>query len=130
MLCARKGVSMPKQRYERRELTHDWSQIRPLLKDPTQIQYEILRPIVLFGVSPQERAVETRISKSSLYSKANLFDQIGMASLLPPVPPPEIPKQDKRALPPPVMRLSITQAFNVAHEAVKTKQPCRNRVRP
>ncbi len=38
---------MPKQRYERREPTHEWSQIRPLLKDPTQIHYEILRPIVL-----------------------------------------------------------------------------------
>jgi putative transposase len=101
---------MPKQRYERREPTHDWSQIRPLLKDPTQIQYEMLRPIVLFGVSPQERAAETGISKSSLYSKANLFDQAGMASLLPPVPPPEIPKQDKRALPP-----SVRQAIVNAH---------------
>src|SRR5437660_4213835 len=98
---------MPKQRYERREPTHDWSQIRPLLKDPTQIQYEILRPIVLFGVSPKERAAETGVSKSSLYTKANLFDQAGMASLLPPVPPPEIPKEDKRALPPPVRQAIV-----------------------
>src|SRR5215471_5201429 len=56
---AREGVSMPKQRYESREPAYEWSQIRPLLKDPTQIHYEILRPIVLFGVSPQERSVET-----------------------------------------------------------------------
>ncbi|MBA2679588.1 MAG: helix-turn-helix domain-containing protein [Ktedonobacteraceae bacterium] len=98
---------MPKQRYERREPTHDWSQIRPLLKDPIQIQYEILRPIVLFGISPQERAAETGISKSSLYAKANLFDQAGMASLLPPIPPPEIPKQDKRTLPPPIRQAII-----------------------
>jgi len=100
---------MPKQRYERRELTHEWSQIRPLLKDPTQIQYEILRPIVLFGVSPKERAAETGVSKSSLYTRANLFDQAGMASLLPPAPPPEISKQDKRTLPPP-MRQAIVDA--------------------
>jgi hypothetical protein len=97
---------MPKQRYERREPTNEWSQIRPLLKDPTQIQYEILRPIVLFGVSPKERSVETGVSKTTLYAKANLFDQAGMASLLPPTPPPEIPKQDKRTLPPP-MRQAI-----------------------
>jgi len=84
-------------------------EIRPLLKDPTQIQYEILRPIVLLGVSPQERAAETGVSKSSLYAKANLFDQAGMASLLPPVPPKEIPKQDKRTLPPP-MRQAIVDA--------------------
>src|SRR5215471_4510392 len=37
---------------------------------------------------------------SSIYDKANLFDQAGMASLLPPAPPPESPKQDKRSLPP------------------------------
>jgi hypothetical protein len=101
---------MPKQRYERRVPTHEWSQIRPLLKDPTQIQYEILRPIVLFGTSPQERAAETGISKSSLYAKANLFDQGGMASLLSPVPPPEIPRQDKRTLPP-----SVRQAIVDSH---------------
>jgi putative transposase len=101
---------MPKQRYERREPTHEWSQIRPLLKDPMQIQYEILRPIVLFGVSPQERAVETGVSKTTLYSKANLFDQAGMASLLPPAPKPSIPKQDKRTLPPP-MRQAIVDAY-------------------
>jgi hypothetical protein len=53
---------MPKQRYERREPTHEWAQIRPLLKDPTQIQYEILRPIVLFGVSPKERKVPPHLS--------------------------------------------------------------------
>ena len=105
----REGMSMPNQRYERREPTHEWSQIRPLLEDPTQIQYEILRPIVLFGVSPKERAEETGISKSSLSAKANLFDQAGMASLLPPVSPPDIPKQDKRTLPPP-MRQAIVDA--------------------
>ncbi len=100
---------MPKQRYERREPTHEWSQIRPLLKDPVQIHYEILRAIVLFGVSPKERSAETGVSKTTLYAKANLFDQAGMASLLPPTPPPEIPKQDKRTLPPP-MRQAIVDA--------------------
>jgi Integrase core domain/Homeodomain-like domain len=100
---------MPKQRYEHREPTHEWSQIRPLLKDPTQIQYEILRPIVLFGMSPKERSLKTGVSKTTLYAKANLFDQAGMASLLPPAPPPEIPKQDKRTLPPP-MRQAIVDA--------------------
>lgn len=93
---------MPRQRDERREPTDEWSDIRPLLKDPTQIEYEILRPIVLFGASPKERAGQTGVSKSTLYAKANLFDQAGMASLLPPVPPPAIPKQDKRTLPPAV----------------------------
>jgi hypothetical protein len=28
---------MPKRRYEHREPTHDWREIRPLLKEETQI---------------------------------------------------------------------------------------------
>src|SRR6266699_3241486 len=67
---------MPKKRYERRELSHNWEDIRPLLKDSAQITYEVIRPVVLFRVSPKERAEETGISKSSIYYKANLFDQL------------------------------------------------------
>lgn len=91
---------MPKRRYEQREPTHNWQQIQSLLKDPAQIQYEILRPVVLWGQTPKERAAETGMSARTIYYKANLFDQAGMASLLTAAPPPEIPKQDKRSLPP------------------------------
>lgn len=55
---------------------------------------------ILGWETPKERAAETGMPMSSIYYKANLFDQAGMASLLPPAPPPEIPKQDKRSLPP------------------------------
>ena len=40
---------MPKRRYERREPTHDWQEIRPLLKDGAQISYEFLRPVPPVG---------------------------------------------------------------------------------
>lgn len=70
-------------KYERCELSHNWDEIRPLLKDSAQITYETIRPILLFGVSPKERAEETGMSKSSIYYKANLFDVSGMVSLLP-----------------------------------------------
>jgi len=36
-----------------------WQQIRPLLKDPAQITYEIIRPVILWGETPKERAAET-----------------------------------------------------------------------
>jgi len=98
---------MPKQRYSRRELTHSWEEIRPLLKDSAQITYEIIRPVVLFGVSPKERSEETGMSKSAIYYKANLFDASGMASLLPPTPPPDLPKQDRRTLPPPIRQAIV-----------------------
>ncbi len=93
---------MPKRRYERREPTDDWQQLRPLLKDPTQIQYEIIRPVVLWGETPKERAAETGMPMRTIYYRANLFDASGMASLLPAEPPPPVPKQDKRALSPPI----------------------------
>jgi hypothetical protein len=57
---------MPNKRYERRELTHKWEDIRPLLKDSAHVTYEIIRPVVLFGVSPKECAEETGVSKSSI----------------------------------------------------------------
>lgn len=39
---------MLKRRYERREPTHDWQQIKPLLKDTAQFNYEVIRPVVLW----------------------------------------------------------------------------------
>jgi transposase InsO family protein len=98
---------MPKQRYQRREPTHDWQQIRPLLKDPAQITYEIIRPVILWGVTPKERAAETGMSQRTIYYKSNLFDQAGMASLMPPEPPPPVPKLDKRTLPPPMRQMIV-----------------------
>ncbi len=93
---------MPTRRYAQQEPTHDWQQIRPLLKDAAQITYEIIRPVVLFGVPVSERAEETGISRRTIYVKANLFDQAGMASLVPPDPIPPVARLDKRTLPPPI----------------------------
>ena len=87
---------MPKRRYERREPTHEWSQIRPLLKDSAQIKYELICPVILWVVNVKERAAETGEPRSTIYHQANLFDQAGMASLLPPEPPPLVPKLDKK----------------------------------
>ena len=72
---------MPKRRYERREPTHNWQQIKPLLKDTAQFNYEVIRPVVLWGQTPKERGVETGVSPRTIYYRANLFDQAGMASL-------------------------------------------------
>jgi hypothetical protein len=79
---------MPKRKYEHREPTHEWSQIRPLLKDSAQIKYELVRPVILWGVNANERVAETGEPRSTIYYQAKLFDKAGMASLLPPEPPP------------------------------------------
>lgn len=91
---------MPKRRYERREPTHEWQQIRPLLKDTAQLNYEVVRSVILGWQTPKERGMEAGVSPRTIYYRANLFDQAGMASLLSPEPPPSVPKVDKRQLPP------------------------------
>src|SRR2546421_6805872 len=98
---------MPKQRFERHEPSDDWHQLRPLLKDPTQLTYEIIRPVVLGWETPKERAAETGMPQRTIYYKANLFDQVGMASLLSSEPPAVVPKIDKRSLPPPMRQVIV-----------------------
>ena len=74
---------MPKRRYERREPTHEWSQIRPHLKDTAQIKYELIRPVILWGVSVKERAAVTGEPRSTIYYQANLFDVAGTGKSTP-----------------------------------------------
>ncbi len=69
-------------------------------QDTAQINYEVIRPVILWGVTPKERGAETGVSPRAIYYRANLFDQAGMASLLPTEPPLPVPKLDKRSLPP------------------------------
>src|SRR5215471_1384775 len=45
--CCPERRAMPKRRYEHREPSHEWSHIRPLLKDAAQIRYELIRPVIL-----------------------------------------------------------------------------------
>jgi putative transposase len=77
--------------------TDDWRQIELLARAPGQRTYELIRPVVLFGQSPAERAAETGTAVRSVYRQAARFDQLGLAGL---VPPPRIEKH--RTLPPQV----------------------------
>jgi hypothetical protein len=50
---------MPRTRRQRLEPTDDWQQLQVLSRFPEQLTYELLRPVVLFGHSPAERARST-----------------------------------------------------------------------
>jgi hypothetical protein len=39
--------------------TNEWQQLELRFTNPTQRTYELIRPVVLFGQSPRERAQET-----------------------------------------------------------------------
>ena len=74
--------------------TEDWRQIALLARAPGQRPSEVMRPVVRFGQSAAARAAETGAAERTLDRQAARFDQLGMASL---VPPPKVAKH--RVLP-------------------------------
>lgn len=68
---------------QRVEHTEDWDQLQPHLRWDEQRKYELLRPIVVFGDSPAERARQTGVAERTLYRNADRFDDEGMPSLFP-----------------------------------------------
>lgn len=86
------------------EPTDDWHQIALLLREPGQRTYELIRPVVLFGQSPAERAAETGLSARTVVRQAARFEQLGMASFVAP------PRGEKHRLLPPEVRQAILDA--------------------
>jgi putative transposase len=94
---------MPRVRRLRRSPTDDWLQLRLIVASPEQETYELLRPIVLFGQTPSERARETGVPARTLRRKAAAFDERGMRSLFDQPPP----ARDQRRLPPEIRQAII-----------------------
>jgi transposase len=84
--------------------TDDWRPIALLVRAPGQQTYELIRPVVLFGQSPAERAAATGAPARTLYRQVARFEQLGMASLVPP------PKIEKHRTLPPEVRQAILDA--------------------
>ena len=68
---------------QRVEHTEEWTLIEPLLPWHEQREYELLRPIVVFGDTPAERAGQTGAAERTLHEKARRFDEEGVPSLFP-----------------------------------------------
>ncbi len=70
---------MVMRRRERVEPTEEWDQLELLLRWPERREYELLRPVVVFGGSIAERARETGVvSERTLRRNADHFDEYGM----------------------------------------------------
>ena len=54
---------MPARKRKRSARTHDWQEIQQLPLWEEQKQYELLRPVVLFGETAASRAKETGVSE-------------------------------------------------------------------
>jgi putative transposase len=91
------------RRRRRAEPTDDWGQLELLCGWPEQRDYELIRPMVLFGSPASERAKETgAASERSLQRRAARFEAEGMESLF----GSEAAKKRKR-LPPSVRHLIV-----------------------
>lgn len=71
-----------KRRNRRRvEPTDEWEALAPLFLWPEQENYEVIRPLVLFGSPASERAEQTGVSERTLYRRTSRFEDEGMESL-------------------------------------------------
>src|SRR5215210_1468732 len=94
--------AMPSRQHPQVEPTEDWSQLRLHFTWAEQCSYELIRPVVLFGRSPAERAQETGAAARTIYRKVHRFDRLGMAGLFA-----EESSRDPRALPPTIRRAIV-----------------------
>lgn len=80
---------MGKPKRQLQQPTEHWEQLELLFTSPQQRQYELIRPVVLFGQPAAERARETNHPQRTVSRHAKLFLEHGMASLfaVPPAPP-------------------------------------------
>src|SRR3954451_17373050 len=61
------------------EPTDDWGQLQFQLDWLEQQRYELIRPVVVFGSAPVERAEQTGVSARTIYRRVDRFDQLGIA---------------------------------------------------
>lgn len=66
--------------------THNWQQLELLCDTSGQRLYEAIRPVLLFGQSPAERATETATHLRSLQRYLTGFEAMGLAGLEPAAP--------------------------------------------
>ena len=84
------------------EPTDDWQQLQLLTQFPEQLTYELLRPVVLFGLSPAERARQTGAPQRTLYRQVARFEAEGMRSLFAPS------REQRRHLPDEIRQAIVT----------------------
>ncbi len=80
------------------EHTEEWGLIEPLLPWREQREYELLRPIVIFGDTSAERARQTGAAARTLHEKARRFDEEGVASLFPAARAPTLQPEIRRLI--------------------------------
>jgi transposase len=100
---------MAKPKRQAVEPPANWQQLELLCTSPEQRAYELIRPVVLFGVPPRERAHQTGTAERTLYRTVQRFAEHGMASLF--TTPRKVP------------RLRLPDAIRAIIVALKAEHP-------
>src|SRR5689334_10856954 len=103
---------MPRRKRNTVEPTDDGEQLKLLVDSPEQLAYELIRPVVLFGRSPAQRAQETGTAQRTLQRRIARFADNGMQRLF--GPPPEAHRHLA-----PEIRQAILE-LKAEHPALKT----------
>jgi transposase InsO family protein len=102
---------MPKRTRTKVEPTDDWQQLKLLANTPEQLTYELIRPVVLYGRSPAQRAKETGAAQRTIHRRAAQFADAGMRSLFAP------PAEPHRTLAPEIRQAILD--LKAEHPALK-----------
>src|SRR3989442_5696409 len=73
---------MPATKRVRTAPSEDWEALQLPLHWPEQLEYELIRPVVVFGLTPAERAEQTGAAARTITRRADVFDTAGFAGLL------------------------------------------------
>ena len=89
---------MPVAKRVRRPPSDEWDVVQLGLRWPEQYDYEVIRPVVLFGLPPADRAAQTGIATRTIARQADRFDADGFAGLLDQAAPPRLNDDLRQAL--------------------------------
>ena len=89
---------MPAAKRVRRSATEDWEALQLRFRWPEQADYELIRPVVLFGLPAADRAEPTGVSARTLARHADRFEADGFAGLREPQPSLRLPEDIRQAL--------------------------------
>jgi putative transposase len=103
---------MPPRKRAKVEPTDDGEQLKLLVDTPEQLSYELIRPVVLFGRSPAQRARETGAASRTIHRRAAKFADNGMRSLFG-------PSSESHGRLAPAVRTAILE-LKAEHPALKT----------
>ena len=89
-MSARKRVRTP--------ATEEWDDLQLRFAWPEQYEYELIRPVVLFGLTAADRGVQTGVAARTIARRADRFETEGFAALADQAPLQRLTDDIRRAL--------------------------------